>query len=228
MKKYSDTIDDRWTGRHQASLEATGDLGGKTILDIGCGNGWFERGATGRGCRRVVGLSPGSEQLAGAQREVPEAFFIRAKLPGLPFRDGSFDLVVMWEVLEHLPRKSVEECLREVRGTIKPKGRLFLSTPRFDLRSTLTDPAWYFGHRHYTRKGLLAALARGGFRAIRVWSGGGLFEVVSMLLFYPCKWIAGREVPVKVFFEKVRLREYRKSEGWSTWFVEAEKIDEGS
>lgn len=223
MKKYSETIAARWTGRHEASLEAAGDLRGKKILDIGCGHGWFEAGAMKQGCRLAVGVDLGLEQLAAARREVPGGAFLRARLPELPFRDGQFDLTVVWEVLEHLPRRQVGDCLRTVRRTLKPTGRLLISTPKFDLRSTLTDPAWYLGHRHYTRKKLLALVARGGFRPLRVWSAGGFFEVLSMLLFYPCRWVAGREVPGKDFFEKMRRREYRRKRGWSTWFVEAER-----
>lgn len=223
MKKYSDSIEARWTGRHEASLEAAGDLQNKIILDLGCGPGWFEAGAGKRGGRLTAGIDLDGELLAAAGREVPGARFLRAGLPDLPFRDGVFDLAVMWEVLEHLPARKTPACLRAVRRALKPKGRLLLSTPRFDFRSTLTDPAWYLGHRHYTRKALIAALARGGFRLLRIWSAGGPFEVISMLLFYPCKWIGGVEVPGKQYLERRRREEYRQNRGWSTYFVEAEK-----
>lgn len=223
MKRYSETIADRWTGRHEISLEAAGDLRGKRILDLGCGHGWFVAGAKDRGCRLTVGVDLDFSALSTARREVPSGVFLQAEPPELPFRDEHFDLAVIWEVLEHLPRGREVECLRGLRRVLKPDGRLLLSTPRFDLRSTLTDPAWYLGHRHYTRKKLLGIVVRSGFRPLKVWSAGGFFEVLSMILFYPCKWLAGREIPGKNFFERRRHREYQRTRGWSTYFVEAEK-----
>ncbi len=228
MKRYSESIAARWTGRHTASVAAAGDLTKQAVLDIGCGNGWFEAGVVKVGCRRAVGLDRDQKSLAAAAREVPGAEFLRGRLPALPFRGEWFDLVVMWEVLEHLATDSVGESLREVRRVLKPDGRLLLSTPKFDLRSTLTDPAWYAGHRHYRRDKLLNILARSGFQPLRVWSAGGFFEVLSMLLFYPCKWLARREVPGKEFLEAGRGREYRRKRGWSTYFVEAGAARNGS
>ena len=225
MEKYCENIPARWTGRHEASLALVGDIRGKMILDIGCSFGWFEAGAVKRGCRSVVGIDRDGRQLSRARAAVPEASFARVKLPPLPFPNYSFDLVALWEVLEHLPRRDAVPTLREIGRVLRPGGFLFLSTPKFDLRSTLTDPAWYLGHRHYTRKHLGRLLAEGGFRIIRLQSAGGIFEIITMLLFYPFRWLTGREVPAKRFLERRRRREYGLTGGWCTYFVKASRIN---
>src|SRR5207244_1525396 len=45
----------------------------------------------------------------------------------LPFEDSSFDCVICTEVLEHCREPSA--VLREIHRTLKPGGRLFLTTP---------------------------------------------------------------------------------------------------
>jgi SAM-dependent methyltransferase len=197
---------------------------GKRILDIGCSFGWFEWAAIANKCQYIVGVDRDRKQLLRGGESVKGAHFIQAGVPPLPFPENRFDVVVMWEVIEHLPRKDVVPTLKEIKRVLRGDGSLFLSTPKFDLRSTLTDPAWYFGHRHYTKKELRGILARSGFFPVRIVAGGGFFEVISMLLFYPCKWIGGREVPGKNFLERKRGEEYAHPKSWCTYFVEAEKV----
>jgi len=208
MRKYQETIEARWTGRYDDSIKLVGDLAGKAVLDIGCSIGWFESFAVRENSGLVVGLDRDFRSLRYASRAVPGAYFLRGILPDLPFKNDSFDIVVMWEVLEHLPRRELISSLRSIRRFLKSEGRFYFSVPKWDLRSALTDPAWYFGHRHYTRKGLEELLGQTDFDLIRVRSGGGFFEVISMLLLYPFKWLGGWEVPGKDFFEKKRRSEY--------------------
>jgi len=221
MEKYQESIANRWTGRYDASIDLVGGVGGKRILDIGCSFGWFERAARENKCRYIVGIDRDRKQLLRGGTSVPEAYFIQAGVPPLPFQESRFDVVVMWEVIEHLPRRDVVPTLKEIRRVLRGDGSLFLSTPKFDLRSTLTDPAWYLGHRHYTRKVLERVLGEGGFKIVRIQSGGRFFEVFNMFLFYPFKWLAGREVPGRSFIESRRREEYARDRGWSTYFVEA-------
>jgi len=49
MRKYTDSIDERLTGRHKKCMEFCGGLRDKRILNIGCYNGWFEKFAVEKG-----------------------------------------------------------------------------------------------------------------------------------------------------------------------------------
>lgn len=222
MERYRDTIEARWTGRYDASTGLVGDLAGKKILDIGCSIGWFEQFAVNKGCGLIAGMDCDHKLIDLGARAVPEAHFLRARASDLPFKSVQFDIVVMWDVLEHLHRGSAVPALHAAGRVLKAGGRLFLSVPKFDLRSTLTDPAWYVGHRHYTGKALEDLLERCGFHVVNIRSGGGLFEVLTMVLLYIFKWACRFEVPGKAFFERKRKEEYARGRGWSTYFVEAQ------
>ena len=52
-----------------------------------------------------------------------------ASATDLPFEDASFDTVVCWEVLEHLPKTSEQRAFDEIHRVLRPGGTLYLSTP---------------------------------------------------------------------------------------------------
>jgi ubiquinone/menaquinone biosynthesis C-methylase UbiE len=71
-----------------------------SVLDVGCGNGMIARRLRERG-HSVVGVDITAESVRSAIDS--GAIGLRAALPELPFRDGSFDTVVCSHTLEHIP-----------------------------------------------------------------------------------------------------------------------------
>jgi SAM-dependent methyltransferase len=93
------------------------------VLDAGCGSGRvFQHRLTGR-ARRVVGVDVTDEPRGNAN--IDDA--AKADLRALPFRDGTFDLIVMSHVAEHLTEP--EPAFRELARVLRPGGRLLLLTP---------------------------------------------------------------------------------------------------
>jgi ubiquinone/menaquinone biosynthesis C-methylase UbiE len=83
------------------------------IVDIACGTGWLTRFLRGA----VVGVDQSEAMLRIARERVPEARFVRATVPPLPFEDDSFDLAVAAYIYCHLEnddmrRRFVSEALR--------------------------------------------------------------------------------------------------------------------
>jgi len=102
--------------------------GGARVLDAGCGVG-YGSARLAQAARRVVGLEVSWEAVAAARRQYASSRleFVRGDCLALPFPDGSFDLVVALEVIEHLPEW--EKLLAESRRVLTGEGRLLVSTP---------------------------------------------------------------------------------------------------
>lgn len=95
-------------------LERHGLLGGH-ILEVGCGSGLVYGAMTARKqelSERYVGVDTSHEMLEIARKRFPSADFRFGDAFRLPFPDRSFDLVIAFEVLSHLPRP--EDVLREL------------------------------------------------------------------------------------------------------------------
>jgi len=113
-------------GRYDWILKVTGEIKGKKVLDLGCGDGALSYLLQRRGAL-VTGVDNEQQGLDFAQKNVSEAKFVNASAYDLPFPDESFDLVVSSELIEHLDRP--ETMLSETKRVLKPAGRLVLTTP---------------------------------------------------------------------------------------------------
>ena len=96
---------------------------------------------------------------------------------GVPFPDGSFDLVVILEVLEHVVR--AEHALGEIWRVLVPGGRLLLSTPnhafyKSRVRALKGRPLGMEGehYRFFVKIQLESLLAAAGFRILARNSSG--------------------------------------------------------
>jgi 2-polyprenyl-3-methyl-5-hydroxy-6-metoxy-1,4-benzoquinol methylase len=100
-------------------------LGSKLqILDVGCGDGVISEPLIKRG-HFVAAVDLPKVVTAGAKCKVSQVMAGDAET--LAFADGTFDLVIASEVLEHL--WSPESFINEAYRTLKPHGKLIIETP---------------------------------------------------------------------------------------------------
>ncbi len=130
------TIDTEWRSDLKwQRIEQHLDLKGKTVLDVGCANGYFGWRMLGAGAITVVGVDPG--WLFIIQFLVLNHYARQVPLPGthtlLPYRLEDlpadlnyFDSVFSMGVLYH--RRSVFDHLFELKRCLKPGGELLLET----------------------------------------------------------------------------------------------------
>lgn len=98
------------------------------VLDVGCGAGSVAKGVKReRPNLEVFGCDISESALATARLAPGGVDFRLATAERLPFEDGEFDLVWIFDVLEHVD--DPERVLREVRRVLKPGGRFHIVLP---------------------------------------------------------------------------------------------------
>jgi SAM-dependent methyltransferase len=99
------------------------ELGGKLVLDAGCGGGRYAR-LVGRCGATVVGvdLSEAVEKAAALCNELPGVTIARADLLDLPLAEGVFDFAFSIGVLHHSP--DPRRAFAQVAARVKPGGHL--------------------------------------------------------------------------------------------------------
>jgi SAM-dependent methyltransferase len=98
---------------------------GGSVLDLGCGAGLVTADLTTRA--RVVGVDISAGQLELARRNAPAARFVRADMVDLAFVPSSFDAIVAFWTLIHVPREVHASLLARIHRWLKPGG-LFAGT----------------------------------------------------------------------------------------------------
>lgn len=128
------------------------------VLDVGCGTGWIAdhfRDYTG------VDGSPEAVRLARAAGRNVQLHDL-ANDGALPFPDGTFDAIVLKDVLEHVQHP--QDVVAEARRVLKPGGLVFASSP--DAQSWVWDD--YTHRRPFTRRAFRLLFSDCGFRVERV------------------------------------------------------------
>jgi 2-polyprenyl-3-methyl-5-hydroxy-6-metoxy-1,4-benzoquinol methylase len=115
-----------------ALLEACGEVAGRDVLDLGCGEGYFCRALASRGAR-VTGVELSDRMLEHArasEREEPLGIDYRrgsaAEIAGL-FGDARFPLVTACMALHDMA--DVPAVLAAVHRVLEPEGRFVYSIP---------------------------------------------------------------------------------------------------
>ena len=156
---------------HIASLK------GKSVLDIGCGNGYYALRSYGMGADLVVGVDPGQKyimQFYALKKylgEIP-VHILPLGIEDIPASLKAFDTVFSMGVLYH--RRSPLEHLVELRECLKPGGELVLETLVIegDVNSVLLPKDRYQQMRNVwflpSCDALVLWLQRCGFKNVRV------------------------------------------------------------
>lgn len=168
VRKLAELEDDHWwyrERRHLLARELQGLTPG-TALDVGAAGGGNTRVLRSLGWRATA-LEYGEEG-AGVAHERGLAT-LRADATALPVDDRSLDLVVAFDVLEHI--EDDDAAVREVFRALRPGGRYVVAVPCDPRLWSAHDEA--VGHiRRYTRPTLTSLLVRGGFALgpVRSWN----------------------------------------------------------
>ena len=117
------------------------DVGGLSIVDLGCGFGWFCRWARAHGARQVLGLDLSEKMLARARAEEADAAIIyeRADLDEFSLPKARFDLAYSSLALHYV--SDVARLFATVHQALVPGGTFVFSTEH-PIYMAPTQPGW--------------------------------------------------------------------------------------
>jgi len=190
---YSDELQqagqyDTWHRRHadvwrtnarlvlrEARRRGLGHGGAATLLDVGCGHGFFleECGALSLQARGID-TSPPAVKYAAEELKLDVRAMPLDELPA-----ERYDVITLWGVLEHVPQPL--RTMEQVRAHLKPGGMTWVMTPNTNALERFLKGAQYFNFlnrshlTHFHRGTLRALLVRAGFTNVRRyihWGGG--------------------------------------------------------
>jgi SAM-dependent methyltransferase len=157
-------------------VEALGLPAHARILDAGCGSGRNMVELARHGRVTGVELSEASVELARA-RDMGEV--VAGSVLDMPFDDGSFDLAVSLDVVEHLDDDLA--ALRELRRIVRPGGALLVTVPAYQWLWSGHDVINHH-RRRYTRRSLQRAAEGAGWQQVRTTYFNSLLLPVAILL----------------------------------------------
>jgi 2-polyprenyl-6-hydroxyphenyl methylase / 3-demethylubiquinone-9 3-methyltransferase len=116
--------------------ELIGSVAGKHVVDLGCGGGLLSIPLIKSGAL-VTGVDISAESVAVAKKQADgRGEFLVSDIVSLPISDNSADIVLLADVLDHIPQ--FVKALREAVRILKPSGKLFVGT------INRTWSAWFF------------------------------------------------------------------------------------
>jgi len=172
---------------------------GTNLLDMGCAQGFFLFSASKAGYT-TKGVEISQDAVAYARKEFD--LDVEAKpFEELQFPGNHFDVVTLWQVLEHVPYPLM--ILKEVHRMLKPEGLLVVSTPNIEgIPAKILRKRWWDIKRlhinQFTTKTLTNILQNAGFKNISAVSYRG-FVSLSILLTMTLRYLDAYE-RVKALF----------------------------
>lgn len=135
-----------------------------TVLDAGCGNGDPVLSWLTSHCGAAVGLDLSWGQLNLARENAPAASHLQGDLTSLPFENGSFDGIVAFHSIIHVPKTAHQTVIDEFARVLVPGGRLFLTEAPGEWTGANPDwleadveMQWHLAGAETTRSQLTAA-----------------------------------------------------------------------
>lgn len=130
------------------------------LLDLGCGSQPYRRYYASR-CDEAI----------AADYSVRSRIDVRLSATALPFRDATFDVILLSEVLEHVDEPG--QAISEIARVLKPGGRLLLTVPFNYMQHEIP-----FDHSRFTQFGLSALLRQHGLHVSYLAQRGSLITLL--------------------------------------------------
>lgn len=175
----------------------------KSLLDIGCGSGFFLQEALKQGFKDAAGVEPGKKAVKQASDKLQKRIIADFFHSGL-FAKNSFDVATCFHTLDHVSNPN--QFLTDTASVLKPKGIAIFIVHDVDSWSAklLGESSPIFDIEHiylFNKQTLRKIFAKNGFEVVEI------FEVKNT---YSLKyWLAMSPIPAKTklvsFLAKLQL-----------------------
>jgi SAM-dependent methyltransferase len=172
-------------GKYVMTLRWLGPAHGRTLLNIGCGNGLFTDMARAAGFD-VEACEPDPVAHAAAAAAAPDVKVHLGGLFDVVWDRAPADVIVMHDVLEHIDDEA--GAIDRVADLLRDGGRAVISVPALQSLYGLHDELLGH-HRRYSKQTLGAAVSRR--------------MSIDRLRYYGCAFI-----PVTMWYSRIRRRPY--------------------
>src|SRR6201992_2367143 len=155
-------VENYWFRRHEVFYQQLAPrCAGVEVLEAGCGEG-YGADLISRVARRVIALDYDQTTVAHVRARYPRVEVRHGNLAELPLADASVDVVVNFQVIEHLWNQT--QFVRECARVLRPSGLLMVSTPnRITFSPGRDTPINPFHTRELNADELSRLLADAGF-----------------------------------------------------------------
>lgn len=139
------------------------------VLDVGCGWGFALMGMRNLGYKNLTGLEYSAEQAEQTRANGLTVEVTQETPAWLRARPESYDVVLLLDVLEHIPQNDQIDFLKALLAALRPKGRLILSVPN---ANALLSPRWRYGDfthwSSFTENSLEFVILNAGFARLAI------------------------------------------------------------
>lgn len=137
--------------KHLAAYEFARPYARARVLEVGCGEG-YGASLLAKSALEVtaVDLFPRNVTAATQRYGAPNLKFLQMNATELAFEDDRFDLVVSFQVIEHIPREKLSWYASEIRRVLAPGGVFLVST--LNLKKAMKSGARYEKSPHHDKE----------------------------------------------------------------------------
>lgn len=154
-----------------------------SILDIGCGKGFFLYYLKEYGYKNYYGIDADQSSINHTKKYITQYCEHRLAEDFLLGKQNAYDLIVMNEVLEHIEKEKIIPLLKTIKTALNPEGKLICYVP--NMENPFTTYTRYHDFTHtigFTQNSLRMVLKYAGLENIEILEPVGLKKGIKQAM----------------------------------------------
>lgn len=204
----------RLVAKHLAAYHFAGRFARGDVLEIGSGDG-YGASLLADGAHEVTGIDLFDANVSKASLKYPKPNlkFLQMSGTDLQFAKHSFDTVVSFQVIEHIPEPLLPQFIGEMKKILRPGGKICLSTLNLEKNRKPGQP--YDKSPHHDKEFApveFGHFLKGFFEKVEVY---GLYPTVKHACFEKLKktgifkFLPAPVNPVDLFYQRITVKDFK-------------------